>query len=54
MAIISQKQNLLTVNSLKIVEIVFSKNLKLYHALGPLPTPGWLVQQSTCFVSLTL
>ena len=54
MAITSQKQNLSTVNSLKILEIVLSKNLKLYYALPPLPTPEWLLRQSTCFVSLTL
>ena len=54
MAIISQKQTLATVNSLKVVEIILSKIWKLYHAPAPLPTFGWLVRQNTFFVSLTL
>ena len=54
MAIISQKQNLATVNSLKLVETILSKILKLYRFPAPLPTSGWLVRQNTFFVSLTL
>ena len=54
MAIILQKQTLATVNSLKVVEIVLSKILKLYCPPALLPKPLWLVRQNTCFVSLTL
>ena len=39
MAIISQKQTLATVNSLKVVEIVLSKILKLYCPPALLPKP---------------
>ena len=51
MAIISQKQILAIVNSLKVVEIVFPKMLKLPLVLAPLPTSR--MEENTCFVSLT-
>ena len=54
MAIISQKQTLTTVNSLKVVEIILSKIWKLYRSPTPLSTSGWFVQQNAFFVSLTL
>ena len=46
MAIISQKQTLATVNSLKVVKIILSKIWKFYHAPTSLPNSGWLVQQN--------
>ena len=54
MAIISQKQTLATVNSLKVVEVILSKIWKLYRSPAPLSIWGWLVRQNTFFVSLTL
>ena len=54
MAIISQKQTLATVNSLKVVEIILSKIWKFYLAPAPLPNSGWLVRQNNFFFSLTL
>ena len=53
-AIILYKQTLETVNSLKVVEIILSKIWKLYLALAPLPTSGWLVRQNIFFFSLTI
>ena len=53
MAIILQKQAVATVNS-QVVETALSKTLKHYRAPAPLHTPGWLVRQNSCFVSLTL
>ena len=53
-AIISQKQTLATMNSLKVVEIILSKIWKVYHAPTHFSNSGWLVRQNTFFVSLTL
>ena len=53
MAIILQKQTLVTVNFLKVVEIVLSKIWNFYHAPAPFPSSGWFVQQNTFFFSLT-
>ena len=48
MAIISQKQTLATVNSLKVVEIILSKIWKLYRA----PAPLWMVSPTEYFLCL--
>ena len=51
MDIISQKQTLATVNSLKVEEIILSKIRKLYRPPTPLPSSGWLVQHNTCLIN---
>ena len=46
MAIISQKQTLANVITVKVVEIILPKIWKFYYAHAPLPISGWLVQQN--------